>query len=417
VAWDIFGDGKTAVRVGFGRYIGRANVIEDILRMATNPPWSTTVDTGWQGGRTSLADCPTCRSLDTINPGLKNAVAGVGPSTPFNVVSANFRPPESWQWNVSISREVMKNTVAEASYIGNHGLHLWRRGVSYNDVVPSARLAVAESNSDAAIVNANRIHPGLGPLTGSESSGDSHYHALQVWVNRRFTDRLSFQLSYTWSHTITNVPLASFTTNTSDPFNYDLDRGNADLDRRQMFVANAVYVLPSFKQWGQGFGSVARQVLGDWQLNTIVSFLDGTPAEITDSVNTGGVAVSTNPRPNLVPGVPIYLHTGDPLQYLNPAAFSLPAFGKFGNLGRGTINLPGIKNVDFSINKNWKLFEHYGIQFRAEMFNVFNHANFLSLDTNLALDRTTGKSTNSNFGMLRGDRGPREIQFGLKFSF
>lgn len=417
LAWDIFGDGKTAVRAGFGRYMGRANVIEDILRMAGNPPWSTTVDTGWQGGNINLADCPTCRSLDTINPGLKNAVAGVGPSTAFNVVSTDFRPPESWQWNISISREVMKNTVAEVSYIGNHGLHLWRRGVSYNDVVPSARLAVAQSNNDAAVVNANRIHPGLGPLTGSESSGDSHYHALQVWVNRQFTKRLSFQLSYTWSHTITNVPLASFTTNTSDPFNYDLDRGNADLDRRHMFVANAVYVLPSFKQWGQGFGSVARQALGDWQFNTIVSFLDGTPAEITDSVNTAGVAVSTNPRPNRVGGVPIYANTGDPLQYLNPGAFSLPALGQFGNLGRGTITLPGINNVDFSVNKNWKLLEHYGIQFRAEMFNAFNHANFLGLDTNLALDRTTGKSTNPNFGRLSGDRGPREIQFGLKFTF
>jgi hypothetical protein len=417
LAWDIFGDGKTAVRAGFGRYIGRANVIEDILRMAGNPPWSVLVDTGWQGGRTSLADCPTCRSLDTINPGLKSAVAGVGPSTSFNAVSTNFRPPESWQWNISISREVMKNTVVEVSYIGNHGLHLWRRGVSYNDVVPSARLAVAQSNSDAGVVNANRIHPGLGPITGSESSGDSRYNALQVWVNRQFTSRLSFQLSYTWSHTITNVPLASFTSNNSDPFNYDLDRGNADLDRRQMFVANAVYVLPSFKQWGQGFGSVGRQVLGDWQFNTIVSFLDGTPAEITDSVDTAGVAVSTNPRPNIVPGVSPYAHTGDPLQYLNAAAFSLPALGKFGNLGRGTITLPGIKNVDFSINKNWKLLEHYGIQFRAEMFNVFNHANFLGLDTNLSLDRTTGKSTNADFGRLSGDRGPREIQFGLKFSF
>jgi hypothetical protein len=236
-------------------------------------------------------------------------------------------------------------------------------------------------------------------------------------VNRQFTQRLSFQLSYTWSHTITNVPLSSFTSNTSDPFNYDLDRGNADLDRRHMFVANAVYVLPSFKQWGQGFGSVARQALGDWQFNTIVSFLDGTPAEITDSVNTAGVAVSTNPRPNLVAGVPIYLHTGDPLQYLNAAAFSLPALGKFGDLGRGTINLPGISNVDFSVNKNWKLLEHYGIQFRAEMFNVFNHPNFLGLDTNLALDRDTGKSTNPNFGRLSQDRGPREIQFGLKFTF
>jgi hypothetical protein len=180
-----------------------------------------------------------------------------------------------------------------------------------------------------------------------------------------------------------------------------------------MFITNAVYVLPSFQQWGP----FARQVLGDWQLNTIASFLSGTPTDVIDGVNTAGLAVSTNPRPDRVLGVPIHLHTGDPLQFLNPAAFSLPALGRFGNLGRGTILLPGINSVDFSIAKNWRFRERYGVQFRTEMFNIFNHPNFVGLDTNLSLDRNTGKSTNPNFGRLTGDRGPREIQFGLKFSF
>jgi hypothetical protein len=408
VAWDVFGDGKTAVRFGFGRFIGRANVIEDILRMATNPPWSTTVDTGWRG-ETSLADCPTCRSLDTINPGLKNAVAGVGSNTTFAATNVSFRPPESWQWNLTISREVLKDTVVEASYIGNHGLHIWRRGVSYNDILPQFRqqnaqlIAAALPNAD--FVAAHRIHPGLGPITGSESSGDSHYHALQVWVNRRFANRLSFQAAYTWSHTISNVPLTSFTSATTDPFNYDADRGDADLDRRQMFVFNAVYVLPSLKQWGP----IASSVLGDWQLNTIVSLLDGTPLEITTATNTSGVANSSGPqRPNLVAGQPIYLHNGDRQAYLNRLAFAVPSPGQFGNVGRGTVRAPGIENVDFSINKNWRVRERYGVQFRAEMFNAFNHVNLITIDNNI---------TSGNFGHLSGDRGPREIQVGMKFTF
>jgi hypothetical protein len=339
VAWDVFGDGKTAVRLGFGRYVGRANVIEDILRMATNPPWSTTVDTGWRG-ETSLADCPTCRSLDTINPGLKNAVAGVGPSTGFNAVNPTFRPPESWQWNLTVSREVMKDTVVEASYIGNHGLHIWRRGVSYNDIQPQFRLQnailVRTGGDSSGFTNAHRIFNGLGPVTGSESSGDSHYHALQVWVNRRFANRLSFQASYTWSHTISNVPLTSFVTATTDPFNYDLDRGDADLDRRHMFVFNAVYVLPSLKQWGP----IANGVLGDWQLNTIISALGGVPIDLTSGQNTLGTAGGAQ-RPNIVPGQPIYLHGSDPRFYLNPAAFALPSPGQPGNVGRGVVRAQG----------------------------------------------------------------------------
>jgi carboxypeptidase family protein len=426
VAWDVFGDGKTALRLGFGRYIGRTNVIEDILRMAQNPPWSVTVDSGWQGGRTSLTDCPTCRSLDTINPGLKLAVAGVGPNTGFNAVNTNFRPPESWQWNITISRELMKDTILEASYVGNHGLHLWRRAVPYNDIVPSARPllanAIRNGQDTAAIIADNAVHKGLGPITGSESSGDSTYNAFQLWLNRRFANRLAFQAAYTWSHTITNVPLTSFTNATTDPFNYDLDKGDADLDRRHMFVANAVYELPSLQQWG----SVAKQVLGSWQFNTIVTLTGGTPINVTCGCNSAGVRVDGgNQRPDVIPGVPIFLHTGDNRHFLNPAAFALPAVGTFGSLGRGSIKGPGTENVDFSINKNWRFMERYGIQFRAEMFNAFNHANFGAneVDAGLSIqqnrnDPNFGKVTNGNFGVIGSPyRGPREIQFGLKFSF
>ncbi|HSE33647.1 MAG TPA: carboxypeptidase regulatory-like domain-containing protein [Pyrinomonadaceae bacterium] len=420
LAWDIHGDGKTALRMGFGRYIGRSNVIEDVLRMAANAPWTQTAGYGWHDGSASLASNPVFRSLDTIpNPDALRATAS---STSLgNAVSENFQPPESYQWNLTVSREIMKNTVLEASYVGNHGLHLWRRGINFNDVVPSARATLANlyrtGQATDTFVAANRRLKGLGDLTMSESTGDSSHHSMQLWLNRRFADRLAFQVAYTWGHTISNVPVTSFQTATTDPFNYDLDKGDADLDRRHTFITNMVYVLPSFSNRNKAM----QYVLGDWQLNGIFTYLGGVPIDVLSGANTAGLEAQSTQRPDLVPGVPIYLNNG--INYLNPAAFSLPAAGSFGSLGRGVVRMPSRKNVDFSINKNWRIKERYGVQFRTEFFNLFNRVNFVGLETadlafiNNSTDANFGKSTSGGFGRFNRDAGPREIQFGFKFTF
>ena len=230
VAWDVFGDGKTALRAGFGRYMSRTNVIEDVNRMVGNPPWTKSIDSGWSNPTDTLASCPTCRSMDAIGPGLAGQVVGVSQTGGFAAVDINFRPPESYQWNLTVSREVLKDTVLEVSYIGNHGLHIWRRNVNWNDIpanVPckgsqcsallpnDARYQIAYNtrqgiNTDTLVANNRRINT-LGPITMAQSTGNSSYHGMQVWLNRRFADRLSYQVSYTWSHTISDIPITSFT--------------------------------------------------------------------------------------------------------------------------------------------------------------------------------------------------------------
>jgi hypothetical protein len=280
-----------------------------------------------------------------------------------------------------------------------------------------ATLARKGVNTDA-MVAANRRIPTLGAITMAQSTGNSSYHGLQVWLNRRFSKRLAFQAAYTWSHNISDVPILGFSNSTTDPFNYPLDKGDSDLDRRQTFVGNVVYQLPLFKKQS----SLIQHVLGDWQLNGIFSHYGPTPIDITSGVNTYGTAANFNPRPNLVQGVPIYLHTSDKTQWLNPAAFSIPGVGELGSLGRGTIRGKPITNIDFSLVKNWKVKERYGLQFRAEMFNAFNHTNFTGYQTNLAFQGNTtlpnfGKVQNGSFGTLGSSQAPREIQFGFKFTF
>jgi hypothetical protein len=445
LAWDVFGDGRTAVRAGFGRYMSRANVIEDVLRMTNNPPWTVAVDSGWHSSRgESLADCPTCRSLDTINPGLRDAVVGISPTAAVNAVSEDFRPPESYQWNLSVSREIMPNTVLEGSYIGNHGLHIWRRNVPFNDVPAGpARLAIAQAVragvDTAPLVAANRrLGPDSTPINMSESTGNSFYHALQLWLNRRFSRNLAFQASYTWGHTISDVPLTSFTNYTSDPFDFNDARGDADLDRRHSFVGNFVYELPSLKEWG-----AARHLVGGWQFNGIFSYFGSTPIDVTSGVNTLGTSSNTGQRPDVIPGVPLYLDGPDATLHLNPAAFRLPDPGRNGNLGRGAIRGKPLTTVDFSMNKNWRFRERMNIQFRAEFFNLLNHTNFNGFNTQINFGGTSrypgdpcngtgiipatattpatpsdcGAVTNSAFGTLNNTQRPREIQFGFKFGF
>ena len=412
LAWDIKGDGKTALRMGFGRYISRSNVIASLLRLSLNPPWTTQVDTGWNGAATSLADCPTCRTLDNANAAVLSARAvDVGA---VNSVDPNFKPPESWQWNLTVSREVAKSTVAEVSYVGNHGLHIWRLiNGGYNAVLPQFRSRVAAGEDLAAHPEWRRFRIGNG-ITRDESTGDSNYHALQAWVDRRFTNRLAFQAAYTWSHTISNVPTQSYISATTDVFDYDLDRGDADLDRRHSFVFNTIYALPRFKDLGR-FGSA---VLGDWQLNAIASFYSGTPLNIVIGVDRAGLGGATTQRPNLVSGVPIYVDDpSDSSLIINRAAFALPAVGQFGNLGRGAVRAPGIKNIDFSAAKNWNLTERLRLQFRAEMFNVFNFVNFRGHNASTAGGGIENNLNNAGFGRAGSTRGPREIQFGMKLNF
>ena len=191
----------------------------------------------------------------------------------------------------------------------------------------------------------------------------------------------------------------------------------AGFDQTQQATATVSYELP----FGQGkpllssLHGVGDKLVSGWQLNTIVTLLSGVPVDITTGSNQSGDGNAGAPdRPNYNPAFTGNIITGTPNQWFNPSAFSLPIPGTYGNVGRDTLQGPGLASVDLSLFKNTKISERLRLQFRAEFFNVLNHPNF-SFPSNLVF---SGGAINPTAGVITATTTTsRQIQFGLKLVF
>ncbi len=242
------------------------------------------------------------------------------------------------------------------------------------------------------------------------NDGNSDYNALLVSLRRRFSQGVSYGASYTWSHNISDyVDNLTGTAFPQNSYNYAAERGDSMFDVRQRFVGFLTYEVPvgrGKKYFNQG--GVVNGVLGGWQVNTIVtkqtgstiqlfapdeSLSGGQHASRPDCIGNGRAGASNDPRKAL---------------WLNPAAFALPAKGDFGDCHVGAYHGPGNTDVDLSLFKSFPIREAMHFEFRAEAFNVFNHANFSN----------PGSFFNSGFGVISSTIGdPRELQLALKFYF
>jgi hypothetical protein len=247
-------------------------------------------------------------------------------------------------------------------------------------------------------------------LEFASNDGNSDYNALLVSLRRRFAQGVSYGVSYTWSHNISDyVDNLTGTAFPQNSYNYAAERGDSMFDVRQRFVGFVTYEVPIGR--GKKYlneGGVVNGVLGGWQVNTIVtkqtgstiqlfapdqSLSGGQHASRPDCIGNGRAGASNDPRNGL---------------WLNPAAFAVPAQGDFGNCHVGAYHGPGNTNVDLSLFKSFPIREAMHFEFRAEAFNVFNHANFSN----------PGSFFNSGFGVISSTIGdPRELQLALKFYF
>jgi len=401
-AWDPFKDGKTSVRGAYAILYDQP-VTNSIIPLAGNPPLAF----------------PEIASSGTNAISFHNfqQLAGASGLAP-NAINQAFQNPYVQNWNLNIQREITPSLSIMGGYFGSKGTNL-RISRNINQIVNGVRPFPKLSTSSPILPGSN-----VGNIIEIDSASNSSYNGLWLTATKRFSHGLQFLASYTWSKSIDYNSLNSQGVIVQDSNNIRADRGLSDYDARHRFVANAIYDLP-FK---------GNRAVEGWQLSTIVQVQTGNPVNIlAGGVNFTGLANTV--RPDVSGSINII---GSPNQWFTNtvcdprvaggcpagAAFIVPVTVSgstttfhFGNLGRNVVIGPGFSNTDFSVLKTTKLTESVRVQFRAEMFDVFNHANFGQPGRIAAVNSTSfGVITNTRFAT--GDSGSsRQIQFALKFLF
>jgi len=427
LAWDPFGDGKMAVRAGFGTYY---SLIDDLSFLLNSlPPYN--------GSITSSG------SLFSITPVIPGAAVppscGPGVPTPCTTyapqgVQANAKTPTVQEWNFSVERQLNSTTALRASYVGSFGYH-GLLSVDPNDIPAQVCTAAGgcqaggAATSGTAATAANQSHVADGaqyipvgtrpnPYLGAGffwyTEGNSSYNALQTDVSHRLSRGLQIRANYTWSKNLdmnsglTGAQSQNQSQMVMDRNDLPRDWGPSALNAASQASISTRYELP--------FGRRAKNKLtGGWQVNGIATLLSGFPLTPVIGSNRSGDGDTRNPdRPSLNPAFtgPVVLGQAD--QWYNPNAFILPALGTYGNLGRGVFSGPGLADLDLSLFKTTAVSEKASIQFRAEFFNVMNHTN---LGTPNATVFSSG-AINASAGLITATATtPRQIQFGLKLIF
>jgi hypothetical protein len=449
IAWDVNGDGKTAVRAGGGEFIQRelVGIAENLARTA---PFVIGINTN--------------RSLDTAS---SLANPSVSPSA---TKSTGGFLPNAWQWNLSVERQLAHNTTLQVGYVGNTGVHL--TSMYDGNAIPQSNWLQSAFTSGTAQY-ALRPAFNFGTIGGFNRGGHASYHSLQTLFRAQTGSFSTFQAAYTWSHSIANVELDNSSGSVNqeaitDQANPGLDKGSTNINRPNIFVANEVFFLPKF----DGQNKLVQTTVGGWEFNSIFGAAQGSSLSVFSSGASGGCTLTVagtcvtgyssnltsligtgfnnNNRPLVNPQVGCDAgRKGN--QILNPSHFTLVGYviGTIPNniASRGSCSGAPTTNMDAQLAKNWYVKERYRIKFSMDFFNLFNHANFNSGNlegtgftssagvycggatastgapcspTNNVITSTTAPDQvagGNGFGQASAVHPGRELQYTLKFSF
>ena len=396
LAYDVFGDGKMALRGGFGMFNERLR--QNNFSFGAGAQWPNLISGSVYNSNVS--------SINT---------SGVGdPSAPIQPPGMTVWPtdntmPSIYSWYVGVQRQLPAKFTLDLSYSGNHAVHMMdQRQVN---AVPAGTFLANPNLLPSVNYYSSALMPylGWGNLNAVETLAYSRYNAMMFRLSRRFANNLSVNFNYTRSNIKDIVDNDSDSVN--NPFNIAQNYANAGYDQPNVATVDFVYMLPKITSSNY----LAKQVANGWELSGMFRSQSGMPVNITSNGNLGGVNAGS-PYPNLV---------GDPyagqnsFQWLNPAAFQRPQDGSYGNLGRNALRLPGVRNVDVNAVKNFNFTETVKLQFRCEVFNLFNHPQVWGINSGFSGDSAGSgiSASQKNFGQANNYRDARTLQLALRFSF
>jgi outer membrane receptor protein involved in Fe transport len=399
-AWDLSGQGRTALRGGFGIFYNRQNLDAVLNPFTTQSP---------------LVENPviTFGTLATL-------LSSAGLLSPQNVlgIDRSGKIPTVMNFSLSAQQDVGYQTVVDIGYAGSLGRHLmWQRNL--NSIPFGA--SFDPRNADPASPGVPLPQAFLRPLVGHnnvnyrEWAATTNYHSLQVSANRRFARGLEFGAAWTWSKAL------DFNDNDTDSvsnlvpvrvWNYGL----ASFDRTHVFKINWLWDVPK-TPWSH---PLARGVLNEWQVSGIASFVSGAPLGVGYQTTTA-VDITGSPTDSAridVIGNPVLPKSERTFsRNFRTEVFRLPARGTIGTAAKNILRGPGINNWDIAVFKNIPLREPVRLQFRTEFYNAFNHTQFSALDTTARFDTASGSQVNARFGEFTTARNPRQIQFAVRAYF
>jgi hypothetical protein len=400
-AIDPFGTGKTSIRGGYGLYV------DQMTANTLNPGYSPF---------TVNATFPFPASTENPYQGQFNPFPVPHPHPPSLTFPIPMNAqPFTWgmepsfiqQWNFTIERQLRWSTLVRAAYEGQNADHL-PGGIEGNAAVYNPALSAAANRQN---VNARRpMGQYYQGLILSKNIGTSNFNALNISVEKRLSQGLTFLAGYRWSKCLdtVNENAATYTAYAYSSTNPRFDYGPCVYDVGQQFHFSSVWLLPSVKS----MGFVGRHVLSGWEVNGLLTLRSGLPFTVTSGIDNSLSGIGLD-HADIVgnPSLPGDRSKGDQLkQWFNTQAFVANALGTFGTSSRNLLRGPGFSNLDFSVVRWFPITkrEAQKLQFRAEFFNVFNHANFNNPNSSVS---------SSSFGRITGAADPRIVQFSLKFVF
>ena len=403
-AWDVWGNGKTAVRGGFGLYHSLLDTLD--YRLDQTAPFNT------------------AESISNIAVSNLNFTPGTPPPAGTKISPSNVQPdistPSVLNWSLRIEQQIAPRTSLTVGYVGSHSYHQIL-SEDMNEPVPQF-LADGTAFYPSGSKNAN---PNLANTTSWVSQGVGLYNALLVDVRRSFANGLQFRANYTWSKNLDDGSAwnTSVSGNTPAfvefPLRPKLDWGPAATDVRHVASLNGSYELPigPHRRFLNHASKPMNTLAAGWTTSAVVNLQSGFPFTPQLGYNPTGNGDTRNPvRPNWNPNFSGKLYPRTPAQYFNPHAFLPPATGTYGNVSRDALTGPGLTELDFSATKTAHLTERFGLQFRAEFFNILNHTNFLTPNEVVYTSATSGISPTAGV-VTTTSTTSRQIQFGAKLLF